>query len=518
MKTTFAHCIIVCSWSFSVAALPADAEPVDKVIHCELAVIGGGSGGFGAALAAARLGVDVVLVERADCLGGNSVRSGVNCWEMGAGGTGIPFDLYLQLKQQPDAVGIYSFGRHLTWYDPKAEPYRYPGGETVIDPSRTYLDTLRRCGTRGMGADEAKCRERWHGVPFEPQAMAQTMLRMLNETGHCRVLLNTTFVDATGQHGQIASVKLDDGRSLVADYYIDSTGDGVVCLAAGCETMMGQEPKSRFNEPAAPTTATNKINGVTLLYRTTRVDASAVEPLPDDVPEKCWWAGSFPAAAINHYPNGDLNINMLPTMDGAEFLRLGYARSNTECQRRMRAHWHHLQTHYAEFREFRIRWVAPALGIRESRRIVGEYVLTQFDLTAGLSRQQHDDIVCLADHSLDTHGSHTHGGGELSEPYGVPYRCLIPAGKRNLLIACRAASFSSLAASSCRLSRTMMQLGEAAGTATALAKKLDVELPDVPSKQLRAQLRKQHVQLDHPLPSKLADLLRRREAVRAPSK
>lgn len=70
---------------FSLHSLPS-AEP----IRCQLAVIGGGSGGFGAALAAARLGVDVVLVEKGDCLGGTSVRGGVNCWEMGAGGNRHP--------------------------------------------------------------------------------------------------------------------------------------------------------------------------------------------------------------------------------------------------------------------------------------------------------------------------------------------------------------------------------------------------------------------------------------------
>ena len=105
------------------AAAPASAE-----MEYDLAVVGGGSGGFGAALAAARLGLNVVLVERADRLGGNSVRSGVTCWEMGAGGTGIPFDLYRRLKQVPNAVGIYSYGRHLAWFKPDKEPYRFPGG------------------------------------------------------------------------------------------------------------------------------------------------------------------------------------------------------------------------------------------------------------------------------------------------------------------------------------------------------------------------------------------------------
>jgi hypothetical protein len=152
---------------------------------------------------------------------------------------------------------------------------------------------------------------------------------------------------------------------------------------------------------------------------------------------------------------------------------------------------------------YRLSWIAPALGIRETQRIVGEYVLVEQDLRAGIRSQTHNDIICLADHAMDTHGSHAHGIGELEEPYGVPYRCLIPKGTDNLLIACRAASFSSLAASSCRLSRTMMQLGQAAGTAAALAKELDTTLPQVPPDRLRKALRKQHVQLDHPMPAEI---------------
>jgi hypothetical protein len=95
---------------------------------------------------------------------------------------------------------------------------------------------------------------------------------------------------------------------------------------------------------------------------------------------------------------------------------------------------------------------------------------------------------------------------------------LIPKGYRNLLIACRAASFSSLAASSCRLSRTMMQLGQAAGTAAALAKELNIDLPDVPPDRLRAALREQHVQLEHPMPESLLKLVNAETAVPATPK
>ncbi len=71
---------------------------------------------------------------------------------------------------------------------------------------------------------------------------------------------------------------------------------------------------------------------------------------------------------------------------------------------------------------------------------------------------------------------------------------------KNLLVACRGAGFSSIAASSCRLSRTMMQLGQAAGTAAAIACEKHLDLPDVPATALRTRLRKQHVQVDWPTP------------------
>jgi len=469
--------------------------------HYDLAIIGGGSGGFGAALAASRLGLSVALVERADCLGGTSVRAGVNTWEAGVGGTGIPFELYGRLKRIPNAVAVYSFGRHQAWHDPAREPYRYPGGEHICDPARSYIDTLRRHGSPGGGRAQAFRREHWHGVVFEPDAMARTMAELLAEAG-CRVFLDTAFTNAYARDGVVPFLTLSNGDTLSADLFIDSTGDAVVCASLGCEQMMGQESRETFDEPSAPPKANDRINGATLIYRVTLTPEARVEPLPSDVPPDCWWRKRFPSASVHHYPNGDLNINMLPTMNGDELLRVGRPAAHAECYRRVRSHWHYLQTGCEEFRSFRVSWIAPMLGVRESRRIVGEYILTERDLLAGCSRQSHQDIICLADHAMDTHGP---GGGarELAEPYGVPYRCLIPRGFRNLLIVCRGASFSSIAASSCRLSRTMVQLGQAAGSAAAIAKDLGADLPNIPPDALRTVLRNQHVQLDHPMPDNL---------------
>jgi hypothetical protein len=230
--------------------------------------------------------------------------------------------------------------------------------------------------------------------------------------------------------------------------------------------------------------------------------------LPDSVPAACWWDASFPPVQCNHFPNGDLLLNMLPTMSGEEYLGLGPAAAYGECARRVKAHWHFLQTHFPEFRAYRVCRLASALGVRESRRVVCELMLTEHDLLAGLARQAHADIVTIADHPRDRHGAGG-GCGEVAAPYGIPWRCLVPRGRRNLLVASRCAGFSSIAASSCRLSRTMMQLGQAAGTAAAIAVARHVDVPDVPADVLRARLRDQHVQLEWPTPPALQEYIGR---------
>ncbi|MFP4250858.1 MAG: FAD-dependent oxidoreductase, partial [Armatimonadota bacterium] len=180
-------------------------------------------------------------------------------------------------------------------------------------------------------------------------------------------------------------------------------------------------------------------------------------------------------------------------------------------RRRVLAHWHYVQSEFPEFRGFRLTWIAPEVGLREERRVIGEHVLTEHDLLAGLSSQRHPDIIAIADHAMDLHGE---GGGcrELTEPYGVPFRCLVAKGMRNVLVASRASSFSSIAASSCRLSRTMMQLGQAAGTAAAMGVQRGTDAREVSPDDLREALSEQHVQLEWPTPKELHEALASRDA------
>jgi hypothetical protein len=480
----------------------------------DLIVVGAGSGGFGAALAAARLGAKVLLVEKSDSLGGNAARGGVNNWEPGAGGTGIPFDLYRRLKKIPQAIGIYSFGRHFAWQGPGIDP-KFPGGELVIDPTKHYLDSLRRFGAPPLFAAEKFRREHWHGVPYEPAIYAAEMERMLADTGHCVVAKNTAFVGAKAAHGRIESLTLDDGRTVSARFYVDATADIHLARHLGCPTSLGQEARALYDEPSAPREPNDRLNGTTLIYRVSPTDRPGIESLPEGIPADCWWDKKFPHAACTQYPNGDFNINSLPTMAGRETADLGYARAYAECTRRVRAHWRHLQTVFPEFQQFRFSWIAPALGVREGPRLVGRYVLTEHDLIAGIHRQTHDDIITIADHARDTHGADTGraGTGEVLQPYGVPFRSLLPVEYDNLAIACRGASFSSVAASSCRLSRTMIQLGQAAGTAAALGAQAGLStFAAVPSADLRASLTAQHVELTWPRSPELLTHLQNEDA------
>lgn len=467
--------------------------------HFDLVVIGAGSGGFGAALAVARLGSKVLLVEKNDWLGGNASRCGVNTWETGVGGTGIPFDLYKRLKKIPQAVGIYSINRHICWDNPADGPV-FPGGELLIDPTKTYLDTLRQFGAPENYAERIFRQTHWHGVPFEPAIYAAEMEKMLAETGRCTVWKNTAFTKIAVADHRITGITLTNGQTITADFYVDATADILVAQAAGCAVSLGREPRSLYDEPSAPREPTNQLNGASLIYRVTPTDQPGIEPLPDGIPATCWWADKFPAASCNQYPNGDFNINSLPTMQGREVVELGYAAAYAECLRRIRAHWHHMQTVFPEFQRYRMTWVAPGLGVREGPRLLGRHILTEHDLDRGLSGQTHDDLITIADHCKDTHGADTdHRARNLPQPYGVPFRCLLPREIDNLAVACRGASFSSVAASSCRLSRTMMQLGQAAGTAASLAKQNHLTtFADVPSNELRASLAEQHVELTWP--------------------
>ncbi|WP_168735490.1 FAD-dependent oxidoreductase [Cohnella fermenti] len=439
-------------------------ERTMQTIQTDVLIAGAGSGGFGAAIRLARANPDlsITVVEAMNRFGGSSTVGGVNCWEPGVGGPGIHYELYERLAREAAKIGIGKSEHAPT----AAEPY----GLSLIEPDGSYERTLRRSALDGA---------EWRRVHFEPDAMGAMMETMLRESGNVAILYGTRLTDAVRDGRVIQSVRavhLRTGETTEyrARYYIDCTGGVHLARMAGCRTAYGEESKEAYREPSAPASASRVVNGVTLLYRLTKREApAAAQPEPQaDEEARSWMERMRPVAAIGAYPNGDWNVNVLPVMQGQEFHSLSYEEAMDICRRRIGAHWQKLRK-LDFFADYRLRETFPLAGIRESHRLVGRHVLREQDVRAGFLRQdRREELIAYADHALDTHGeSHIDGPNlkELAMPYGVPLDCLLPQELDNLIVATRGASFTHIAAASCRLSRTMMALGEAAGIATAIA-------------------------------------------------
>ncbi|MBQ6246436.1 MAG: FAD-dependent oxidoreductase, partial [Kiritimatiellae bacterium] len=189
--------------------------------NCDVAVVGGGSAGFGAAMAAARGGVRVLLVEREAILGGTSTVGGVSNWEPVCGAEGLPEELYRRMRRTPGSAGVYEFVRHGMW-DARAGEDPFPGALLRTNDALPYSATLRRHGP-GM-ADEAWFRANCHGVIFEPEALARAMAEMLAETGLCEVKTGLSAVGVEKEGDTIVALRLSDGTSVRTRTYIDTCG------------------------------------------------------------------------------------------------------------------------------------------------------------------------------------------------------------------------------------------------------------------------------------------------------
>jgi len=444
-----------------------DLKPETEEMSTDVCIVGAGSGGIGAALAAARSGAKVILVERQERIGGTGVNALVSGWEPGPG-CSIAKEIYDEMRKIPRSTGISRL-----W------PRKSSGfsmGLWLIDESLAdqYILTTRRVGVPS---------QEFHNAPYRPEAMDRACRELLKETGRVTLLDETTFFYATANdtRSRVESILVEDAQGKVtrinARVFIDSTGCVHLCRAIGCETMLGFDPKSRFDEPSAPEKGSLGLNAISRCYMVKPSKDPERQPPIEPVPyfAKC--------AHVTGWVDGHRVINPLPSLPGRALIDFGYERCMELSERSALAHWHWLQQQ-ADFEGYELDYVAPMLGIRESYRVVTDYVLNEHDLIACLPGQKHGDIIAVGDHPCDIHGA---GGGlrHVKNAYGVPYRCLIPKGEwENLLVACRGAGMSKIAASSCRLQRVIIQLGHAAGMAAAMAVEADVPVDKIDVKKL----------------------------------
>lgn len=384
--------------------------------QAELCVIGGGMSGLIAAVAAARHGTKVLLMQDRPMLGGNA-SSEIRMWIRGAHGkenreTGI--------LQEIEMENIYR------------------------NPEMNF--------------------SLWDSV------LLQTVLNEKNIT----LLTNCSCLDCEMKGGKITSVtgwqlNTYTMHRVEATLFMDCSGDSILAPLTGARYRVGREDTKEYDEYGACEVADNHTMGNSILLQARETD----HPVPFVAPE---WAYVYPDDASMHDKNHVLaSCNFWWIELGGEIDTIGDAQEiNWELLRTVYGVWDHIKNrgdHGAE--NWELEWIGVLPGKRESRRYVGPYVLNQRDLEEGHDFQ---DTVAFGGWTMDNHSplgfkypgySSRHIDTKL--PYQIPFRCLYSENVKNLMFAGRNISATHMAMSSTRVMATCSVMGQAAGTGAALA-------------------------------------------------
>lgn len=414
----------------------------------DLIVIGGGSGGAGAAITAGRLGLRTLWVEREHTLGGTGVHALVNCWQPGYTVSPLAGEIAERLLANGHA--------NLT------APVRdTPDGRPIYRrrPTATYADTLHRWDDQAGGLTAP-------AVTYEPAMMA-TLLQEMAHEADVTLWTDTVFLEARTEPStdglqRVKSLLANTpqgAQEITAGHVIDATADIIVARSAGCAHSIGREPKSVYDEPSAPELPQFQLNGCTLCFICrSGPDRHALPRVP--------LGNASDYAHVSQMPHGGYHVNLCLQLAGELAWRIGDEATREYLLANIARRWPLIRQAYG-LEQFGLTQIAPRIGVREGPRLKGRYVLTENDYRRGNNGAHHPDCIALTDHALDRHSED--GGCSEAEngPVGVPLRCLQPSELDNLLVASRGASFSSIAASAVRLQRTMIELGEAAAREVA---------------------------------------------------
>jgi len=426
----------------------SDAVPSTAANH-EVVVAGGGPAGACAAIAAARHGADVLVVEQGNCLGG-----------MGTQGLVGPF---------------------MTCYDKKGEVQLIRGLFDEIVRRMVDIGGAIHPKDVRAGTSFAAWHARGHGhcTPFEPEALKFVLDDLCREAG-VKVLYHAAFMAPVMDGDRIVGIDVltkAGVRRFAAKVVIDATGDGDVAYRAGVPCELGDSGRGGAMQPA------------TMFFRIGNLPEAAVEAVRAQYPadKRCFttlikkaredgkW--SIPRPHVNIYRGVKpdewfVNVSRLNGVDATD------PRSLSDAEEAGRRQVREIMAFFRDYvpgaRDVRLLSTASTIGIRESRHVAGEYRLDKDDVIEGLVPS---DSVFLCSNSIDLHA----GGNDKSSTvymtirdgdwYGVPYRCLVPQKVDGLLVAGRCVSASSVAAAAIRVMPPCMAMGQAVGTAAAMAVK-----------------------------------------------
>ena len=411
----------------------------------DVIVAGGGPGGSAAAIAAARMGARVLLVERYGFLGGMATAGLVN-----------PFMRYA--VQHPET------------------------GESEIVTAGLFVEVL----------DELRARNAMCGVSFDEEVMKLLLDDMTSAAGvHLR--LHSLVVGAEMSERRVTGLETQgkSGRQVLhAKVFVDSTGDGDLAALAGApfeigrpEDGLAQAMTTCFNMAGVDTELLLKDGFAEARDQLTAQFLAAQE------------RGRMTGVLINrfrfhvHPRPGVLHFNVTRVQRkmGTSAQDLSDAEFEAREQIRQIVDW--LCEEVAPFRDAWLQKVAAQIGVRETRRIMGDYVMTGEDI---LEARHHDDAILRGCFGIDIHSPTGRGCGggapKAGQAYEVPYRAITPRGVENLLMGCRAISSTHEAHAAVRTMPQMFALGDAAGVAAAMAARGDGNVRSVDVPMLQATL------------------------------
>lgn len=393
---------------------PAASETKAKTKHWDVIVIGGGPGGVPAAVSAARNGARVLLMESYGFLGGMATTALVN-------------------------------------------PYmKYNAGKTIIIRGlfEEFVDIMLKNG--------AILDDRKH---FDAEPMKWLLDRFVLDAG-CDILLHTRAIGVLKQNGEIHAVRVfhkGGVEDLSADIFIDSTGDGDIAAWAGAKIEIGRKQD-------------NACQPMTMSFRMAHVD---VKRIPDrNEINRLYDAAKARGEVKNPRENvlkfstvhSDV-IHFNTTRVVGETSLDGWSMTDAEIEGRRQVDdmVRFLKKHIAGFEDSYLMKMGSEIGVRESRRVMGRYVLDADDV---LLAHHFDDGIACASYDIDIHNPTGTGTDirRLKEGtyYQIPYRCLVPEGVENLIVASRCISATHEAHSSLRVMPIVWAIGQAGGTAAAM--------------------------------------------------
>ena len=446
---------------------PARELPVRDEV--EVLVVGAGPAGIMAAQAAALVkGTKVMLIDSRGYLGGNMT-------------IGLPLLGFLGRK----------------------------GNEIIKGLPLRFVERLRE---RGQATHHRACPLHVSLTMVDPEGTKRLAWEIMDEN-NVEVLLYVFATDVIMEGNKCKGVIIDSkkGREVIyAKSIVDCTGDGDILYRAGAEMKYGNDQ----GIPQPPT----------LMFSMRGVDSRKLRDAVADHPEiydidyipneffrpmdNCTFVGfrnqiRQAREAGYHLPvertifmtgmaedEWWVNMSRVNGIDATDPQQ--YTRGEHECMLQNEEVVRYLKAYIPGFENAYVDRVAPFMGIRETRRLVGEYTLTEQDI---FDCAHFDDVIAVASYPVDLHHP---VGGDCSlwwcpDCYDVPYRCLIPKKVDGVIAAGRDISATHLALASVRVMGPAMCLGEAAGKAAALAVKDNKELRDLDVTELQNALRKEGV-------------------------